>query len=1544
MITNAEFSLLALDSYNRGYNAKLNPAGDIVGRFTYFKEMANETESFFASAYKFSDGIVVSYRGTDNPDLNPFTGGKGDISTGWVGGGGTWSSSQFKLAQEFYDQISDLAGGQKIYLTGHSLGGGLAGLVATLRDEKAVVFDNMPYKLAADNAYAVALLASKFENVFAQDIQTLNDALKATTLAVVQMTGDAANFVLSFTNSLNPLATPVPISSDAFKVAKSYFNNGIAMPPAGDIDSFAISGEVLDIVRISSFYGTQYFDGIFGASSRSDFAYSIDIIGSEIGEFIVDGPWSSIKSYFGDRVDAHSMALLTAHMDLDEKVASFKEDVAFLGHALAESTYDEAIAKLTGHEDADKMLTAIAYSTNAQVGAPFGAIAFDAMLSDARDAGQVLDGAEYNWNFRFTWKPNDFLIRANLADAITQFAAELSLNPTASKDLQNGFMAATGIGVTQILSIDYSQRLWAEASRNKGFDTSTILGKDGSNGVLDILDIDGFISGGLFLNNLEQAMKRLYGEASTDVLERVHHIKDTEQPTGVTVDLDAIDRGFTINGVVYASPDTGADFISLTDYDDKVTGSQRSEIIVGGDGSDTLSGGGGDDILVASSNNDDVQYFDGGTGEDIVVFKRDLNDYHITALEGHEYSYLVRELTFFQNPFTPPSFTGNEVYLKNIRSGQFDNNKIYEFDADGPVAEKSLELRNGSSAKIGVLTISAPTYAVDSNVEYTLNLSTSGVGTQYRVALIIDVSGSMRGSRLTEAKAAYADLINYLKAQGLADVTEFAVIPFQSSASLYQGLTADQAIAQIGALNAGGGTSFGPAISRGLEFFGGSKDGVTNIAYFLSDGQGSGANTSLQAVADVRAFGIGSGASITSLNTIDSNTAVILNSASDLAKSFTESEIKTADVDRIEVYLNGVLAETVSGDQLIDNGASGLTFTGLMDGLDKKAADTLEAKVFFKDTTIPAQSLSFEVANGAGDAQGSPGNDTIVFSQSQRAVDAGEGTDTVLANDLDNTIVKTAGNGVIKAFGGNDVVLAGDNRTSNLDRVIDGGDGIDTVVYFGNFAEYTVSRAGGLIKVGTATDSLSNIEFLQFDDARVRTSDLSVVQSVSGADVEVVESNAGTRISFVVSLDAAATGDVSFDYSTANGTAQAGKDFTAISGSATLLTGETQKRFTVDVIGDIDFEADETFVLQLSNLSGAVFQGGNETYSITGTIKNDDEADQVKIGTDKDDTIRTGTGNDNISSGKGNDDVSGNIGRDVISTGAGQDVVRGTLAELDGDVITDFGAMDAIIVSDTGLKRSGLSVEQGTSGAAPTTTLVIDTDKDGASDAQVALEGRFANGEFMAVAKGNDTHITFESFLPALAEKQAIDANLVNGIINQDFLKGDGKTAFKVTLQDLGEAAFDNVLGVYEIGESGAIVDVRILYENTNANNTTATMVADVEQGHKLGFFLVQDAADWAASLKPSDAIGFVNARGKTATVMDGAEISLEINGAAADELVFHSFSESMNVDGLQHSLSGVEIGGEAITVGFEDLKGGGDLDYQDVVFRIELVDDLLLG
>jgi hypothetical protein len=107
----------------------------------------------------------------------------------------------------------------------------------------------------------------------------------------------------------------------------------------------------------------------------------------------------------------------------------------------------------------------------------------------------------------------------------------------------------------------------------------------------------------------------------------------------------------------------------------------------------------------------------------------------------------------------------------------------------------------------------------------------------------------------------------------------------------------------------------------------------------------------------------------------------------------------------------------------------------------------------------------------------------------------------------------------------------------------------------------TVARAQG---VGTIVD----------DDGR----------SISINDVSITEGNSGTaNATFTVRLSSAATSTVTVAYATANGTATAGSDYTAKSGTLTFAAGATTQTVSVPVIGDTLDEADETFLVNLSS-------------------------------------------------------------------------------------------------------------------------------------------------------------------------------------------------------------------------------------------------------------------------------------------------------------------------------------------------------------------------
>ena len=116
--------------------------------------------------------------------------------------------------------------------------------------------------------------------------------------------------------------------------------------------------------------------------------------------------------------------------------------------------------------------------------------------------------------------------------------------------------------------------------------------------------------------------------------------------------------------------------------------------------------------------------------------------------------------------------------------------------------------------------------------------------------------------------------------------------------------------------------------------------------------------------------------------------------------------------------------------------------------------------------------------------------------------------------------------------------------------------------------------------------------------------------SVAVADVSISEGAAGTTAAtFVLTLSAASELPVSVTYATADGTAAAGSDYAAATGTASFAPGATTAEVTVLVNGDAINEANETFALSLANASNATVA----TAQATGTIVNDDAAPSVSI-------------------------------------------------------------------------------------------------------------------------------------------------------------------------------------------------------------------------------------------------------------------------------------------------------------------------------------------
>ena len=111
---------------------------------------------------------------------------------------------------------------------------------------------------------------------------------------------------------------------------------------------------------------------------------------------------------------------------------------------------------------------------------------------------------------------------------------------------------------------------------------------------------------------------------------------------------------------------------------------------------------------------------------------------------------------------------------------------------------------------------------------------------------------------------------------------------------------------------------------------------------------------------------------------------------------------------------------------------------------------------------------------------------------------------------------------------------------------------------------------------------------------------------LSVADAEAHEGTDDASLEFTVRLNRKVAQDVTVDYTTVDGTAKAGEDYSAHYGTLRFTSGETEKLVRVRVKDDYTDEGAETLDLVLSNASGADFPGGAATLTAKGTIINTD--------------------------------------------------------------------------------------------------------------------------------------------------------------------------------------------------------------------------------------------------------------------------------------------------------------------------------------------------
>jgi Ca2+-binding RTX toxin-like protein len=326
-----------------------------------------------------------------------------------------------------------------------------------------------------------------------------------------------------------------------------------------------------------------------------------------------------------------------------------------------------------------------------------------------------------------------------------------------------------------------------------------------------------------------------------------------------------------------------------------------------------------------------------------------------------------------------------------------------------------------------------------------------------------------------------------------------------------------------------------------------------------------------------------------------------------------------------------------------------------------------------------------------------------------------ESLDDLIGTTGDDIVDLLGGNDRFSGLGGNDRVAggAGDDEISgdDGDDMITGNGGADTVTGGAGadvfrYLTYADSRAGDGIDTITdfndAVDRLDLVEFggatlvsawqpgggrqatLDFDGSRTLLSifdggstpvfqlyltgdhrTLAGMQGISYPPPTVVVSDASVNeaagtVTFTVTRSGPgiASSASSVGFTTADGTAIAGADYTAAGGVLDFAAGETVKTITVAIANDKMMEWAESFSVNLTAVTNAAVTDPSGTATIFDNDWPTYGPDDL-IGMAGDDNVDLLDGNDLFSGLGGNDRVKGGAGDDSISGGDGDDTLIG---------------------------------------------------------------------------------------------------------------------------------------------------------------------------------------------------------------------------------------------------------------------------------------------
>ncbi len=545
------------------------------------------------------------------------------------------------MAVEFYKHVVDVfmepgayRENTEITLTGHSLGGGLAGFVSTLyglgnsENISTKIFDTMTYDVAAS-------LASSY-NVSWYDLTGAHfDTLTPDELAALE------------NNPAAVITGQAPYDADLKSLV--YGSQDPWQNDPSGIEGYIIEGEALDMALL--------------ARTGDDEKYHYDL--------------GFVEENFGlTSTQLHSMTTLVIRMFAEEAEVStddWKDAAQYFWPLMYDQGFAQSIgmdhSSLMGKNQADgdyaSILRAItAYSAIDEGTRVFGDTGIRALYDDANNLGLAISTIANTASY-VTYYATD------ISKVFVQYAGLLAASKileSSNAAVVSGVLDYIGSSNPDILTVNFKAADWLPMHID--FRQTMAVTRDGlvehifADFKLDNdIDLDAFIKdNGWFTNTF------LEGESSGEVFNRV--IFAATDAGSEELDLEEVGEYF--KGTLYVGS-AGNDTVTLeVDSNDRTVfignggtdsfiGGDNIDIAIGGSGEDVLDGGGAADFLYGAGGYDVLV---GGTGTDLVIGGTG-NDVFIADADGDDIyhgGYNAAELAPFWNtdPFDMDDLTRAE--------------------------------------------------------------------------------------------------------------------------------------------------------------------------------------------------------------------------------------------------------------------------------------------------------------------------------------------------------------------------------------------------------------------------------------------------------------------------------------------------------------------------------------------------------------------------------------------------------------------------------------------------------------------------------------------------------------------------------------------------------------------------------------------------------------------------------------------------------------------------------------------------------------------